>query len=502
MAKRLLRFVALLLLLTIPVNQAAAQFGGFGGMMGGGMMGGGFGGGMMGGGFGGGMMGGGFGGMMMGGMGGGMMMGMMAGGGGAGVNIDADGVLKDVDRDPTGALTRKAFAAAKEMTKEYERSDFRKVSLNRLEKAIKARFDEKKNLTAEMAYLAGLTRVRYVMLLPETNDIILAGPAEPAFMDADGEVRGIDSMKPCVQLQDVVAAMRAYPPGGRYTYHIGCSIDPTAEGLARMQQFIAQISRRGAPRSAKIIVNGLREAMGKQNITITGVSPESHFAQVMVAADYRMKLIGIGVEKPPVRIPSYVDLSRGGSKNALVRWYFMPEYKSVVMSDDHLAIELVGDGVKLVGADEVVTAGGERLSSTPSDGASKRFTEAFTTNYPELAAKVPVYANLRNLIDVAVAAAYMQKEDLYGKSGHHFELFMNEEDFAIEFFHAPKQVDTVVTAVWKGSKLMTPMGGGVHIEPRQALEQDNLLTDEEGKLAGRRAGLDVKKLEGERWWWD
>jgi hypothetical protein len=470
MVKRLLCVTALVVMLTVPVSRSAAQFGGppmggFGGMMGG------------------------------------MMMGMM-GGGGAGVHIDADGVLKDVDRDPTGALTRKRFAAAKEDTKEYSRSDFRKVSLNRLEKAIKARFDEKKNLTAEMAYLAGLTRVRYVMLLPETNDIVLAGPAEPAFVDADGEVRGIDSLKPCVQLQDVVAAMRAYPPGGRYTYSIGCSIDPTEEGLARMQRFITQISRRGAPRSAKIIVNGLREAMGKQNITVTGVSAKTHFAQVMVAADYRMKLIGIGVEKPPVRFPSYVDLSRGGSKNAMVRWYFLPNYKSVIMADDRLAVELVGDGVKLVGADEVVTAGGTRLSSTPSDAASKRFTEAFTANYPELAAKAPVYANLRNLIDVAVAAAYMQKEDLYGKSGHHFELFMNEDDFAIEFFHAPKQVDTVVTAVWKGSRLMTPMGGGVYMEPRQALQQENLLSDEDGKLAERRKAVDISKLDAERWWWD
>lgn len=501
MVKRLLRIVALIVMLTVPASQSFGQFGfggGFGGMMMGGGFGGGFGGMMMGGGFGGMMMGGGIlGGMMMGGM-----MGMGNAAGAAGVRIDADGVLRDVDRDPTGALTRKRFAAAKEGTKEYARSEFRKVSLNRLEKAIKARFEKKENVTAEMAYLAGLMRVRYVMLLPETNDIILAGPAEPVFVDADGEVRGVDSLQPCVQLQDVVAAMRAYPPGGRYTYSIGCSIDPTPEGLARTQEFINQISRRGAPRSAKIIVNGLRESMGKQNITVSGVSPESHFAQVMVAADYRMKLIGIGVEKPPVKIPSYVDLSRGGSKNALVRWYFTPNYDTVIMADDHLAIELVGEGVKLVGADEVVTAAGERLSKAPSDGASKRFTEAFTAKYPELAAKAPVYANLRNLVDISIAAAYMQKEDLYGKSGHRFELFMNEDDFAIEFFYSPKQVDTVVTAVWKGSKLMTPMGGGVHIEPRQALDQKNLLPDKDGKLADRREKVDVSKLEGERWWWD
>jgi hypothetical protein len=489
---RVVRVVALIAALSLPASQAFAQFGGI--MMGGGMMMGGM---MMGGGMMGGMMGG-----IIGGMGGGMMGGMGCGGGGAGVHIDADGVLKDISRDPTGRLSRERFMAAKTVTKEYPRSECRKVSLNRLEQAIKAKLDKKEAITPDMAFLAGLTRIRYVVYLPETEDIILAGPAEPAFVDADSEVRGVDTMRPCVHLEDVVAAMRAYPPGGRYTYSIGCSIDPTAEGLANMKRYVESVGRGGAPRSAKIIVEGLRSAMGKQNITVTGVSPKSHFAQVMVAADYRMKLIGIGVEKPPVKMSSYVDLSRGGSANALVRWYFTPNYKSVVMADDHHAIELIGEGVKLVGADEVVTASGERLSTASGDAASKRFTTGFTESYPELAEKVPVYAHLRNLVDISVAAAYMQKEDLYGKSGHSFELFMDEATCPIELFHAPKQVDTVVTAVWKGSRLMTPMGGGVHMEPRQALEQANLLPDEGGKLAERRKTLSVKDLPADRWWRD
>ena len=33
----------------------------------------------------------------------------------------------------------------------------------------------------------------------------------------------------------------------------------------------------------------------------------THFAQVMIEADYRMKLIGIGLERPPVKLASYVD---------------------------------------------------------------------------------------------------------------------------------------------------------------------------------------------------
>ena len=452
---------------------------------------------MMGGfGMGGGMMGGG----MMGGFGmGGGMMGGLGGGGGAGVVIEPDGVLKDAKRDTTGKLTRARFLAAKEATKELLRSDFRKVSLNRLEAAVKERLEKDEPITPEMWHLAGLTRIEYVMFLPESNDIVIAGPAEPGFVDADGEIRGVDSLRPVLHLQDLIVAMRAFRPAGPWTHTIGCSIDPTKEGLARMQQFIGEVGRRGL-RNPKVIVGGLKQAMGKQVVTVNGVSPKTHFSQVLVAADYRMKLISIGVEKPPVKISSYVDYSRGGSKNAMARFYFTPNYETVVVADDHLAMKLTGDGVKLVGADELVTSAGERVASASGDGAAKRFTEGFTRMYPELAQKVPVYAQLRNLVDLTIAAAFMQKEDYYGKAGHTFSLFMNEEALKLEVFHEPKQVDTVVTAVWKGSRLMTPMGGGVNIQPRLALESNNLIKDEDGKVDARRKSIELHK-EG-RWWWD
>jgi hypothetical protein len=41
----------------------------------------------------------------------------------------------------------------------------------------------------------------------------------------------------------------------------------------------------------------------------TGVPTDSRFAQVLVAADYRMKRIGMNFEKAPVRgLPSYLEM--------------------------------------------------------------------------------------------------------------------------------------------------------------------------------------------------
>lgn len=47
---------------------------------------------------------------------------------------------------------------------------------------------------------------------------------------------------------------------------------------------------------AQFIAAGLKENLGLQVVSIDGISPQTHFAQVLVEADYRMKLIGIGLE--------------------------------------------------------------------------------------------------------------------------------------------------------------------------------------------------------------
>lgn len=141
---------------------------------------------------------------------------------------------------------------------------------------------------------------------------------------------------------------------------VGCSIDPTEEGLASLQRFLRQVGSRATPADTQFIVNGLRTSLGMQRVRVDGIPADTHFAQVMVEADYRMKLIGIGLQPPPVRMTTFIDAASPGqiSRNALIRWYFVPDYECVRASADGLAMELVGDGVKLVGENELVTATG------------------------------------------------------------------------------------------------------------------------------------------------
>jgi hypothetical protein len=421
----------------------------------------------------------------------------------AGVAVDAQGVVRrQTFVDPGGRLRLQRTAAARAALNPdvVASSKLRKVSLNKLEQAIQ---DRNGVPTEEMRYLAGLQRVRYVFCYPETKDIVIAGPAEGWITDPSERVVGINNGRPVVQLQDLVVALRAFPPNGEPTPMIGCSIDPTQEGLQAMQAFLQSIGSYATPAQTQFIVTGLQNSLGMQAISVNGVSPSTHFAQVMVEADYRMKLIGIGLERPPVRLVSFIEKADPSqvARNALFRWFFTPDYQCVRVTEDGLGMELVGDGVKLIGEDEMVTGGGERRIASRGNRASQIFVSSFTKTYPALAERSPVYAELRNLVDLAVAAAYIQHEDLYAKTGWSMEFFGDEKACSVEIYNAPQQVASTVAAIWKGNRLMTPIGGGVHIDAAQALDSQNLLNDEKGEVARLRGETAGQLAEG-RWWWD
>ena len=352
-----------------------------------------------------------------------------------------------------------------------------------------------------------------MFVYPDSGDIVIAGAAEGWVRNLSGRVVGLTTGRPILELQDLIVALRAYPAGEEQSPLIGCSIDPTPEGLQRMQEFLRSIGRQATPDQTDFIVDGLRTSLGLQKVSIRGISPNTHFAQVMVEADYRMKLIGIGLERPPIQLASFVDRANPGtlSRNALVRWFFVPDYKCVRTTEDRLAMELVGDGVKAGRSARRRSSGSETASASKSKSkssvsASASFVNGFTKKYPELAAKSPVFAQLRNLIDMSVAAAFIQQNDYYGKAHWDMGALGSEETFPVQTFHAPLEVESAVNGVWKGNQLMTPIGGGVSVRAHQALTLDNLLPDEGNKVEKVRHHQTNLRLQRvwptDSWWWD
>ncbi|KAA5543639.1 DUF1598 domain-containing protein [Roseiconus nitratireducens] len=420
----------------------------------------------------------------------------------AGVDVDAKGVLKIRQFDPRLANQRLMAARQAGDNEVMRPSPLRKVSLQRLEAAVKEQLATAGQPSEEQQALAGLTAIQYVFYYPETQDIVVAGPAEGYVADPTERFVGIQSGRPTVLLEDLTTALRAYAPGQPGTGVISVSIDPTPEGLQRMQQFLASVRGRVQPSDAARLAQGLKTNLGLQTVSIRGIPDDTHFARVLVEADYRMKLIGIGLERLPMRFQSYVDRANPAAvaANAMERWYFQPRYDGIAVSEDGLAMKINERGVQLVGENERV-AGGQRTATKRVNKASQAFCQDFTRQFPEIAQRVRIYAELRQLMDVSIVAAYIQEQDFYGQAEWAMPVLGDESQYSIQTRTAPEQVETAVNAVWRGNTLMTPLGGGVQMQPRKALTPENLVVDQ-------AATSDVKQsagpsdLQDGQWWWD
>ncbi len=423
-----------------------------------------------------------------------------------GVLVDGHGVLKmRTYEDPGGRLMRERVLAARAALPQdiCRKSPLRKISINRLETALQDAIENNRQPTDAMRHLAGLTRLEYVFYYPKTKDIVIAGPAEGWVEDASGRVVGIGSGQPCLELQDLIVALRAFAPGSLEDPVITVSIDPSQEGLRKMQEFLAGL-RGIKPNDAGRIATGLQTSLGLQDVVFGGIDPNTHFAQVLVEADYRMKLIGIGLERPAVRMSTYIDKANPASvsQNAMRRWYFVPDYERVMVSDDDLAMEMIGEGVKLIGEDEVVNPDGSRKSVGQSDRASRLFTQSFTRMYAKMATKSAIWAQLRNLIDLSVAAAFIREQGFHEMAEWTMPVFSDEGAYSVQVYTTPVRVETAVNVRWKGNTLMTPVGGGIQIEPTVALSGHNLQTDTKGNVKQAHDLVDPSRIKPDRWWWD
>lgn len=426
-----------------------------------------------------------------------------------GVAINADGVLTVKSFPAPGRLLRaRMLAAARGVlaTEVAARSKLRKVSLVRLERAVRARLAAGKKPDSAMRHLAGLQRVQYVFCFPETGDVVVAGPAEGWVTDLSGRAVGVGTGRPVVLLEDLIAALRAYRPGSRGERFLGCTISPNAEGLTRLVAFQRTIPRvvpqRGRDLVASRVAQGMRNSLGMATIRVFGVSKNTHFAQVLIEADYRMKRIGTGLEPPPVKMATFIGTLRGARHETLQRWWFVPDYDCVRVTADRLGMELIGYGVQLLGEDKLIGDDGSLAKSrSKPNNASQLFTQAFTRKYPQIAAASPVYSQLRNMIDLAVVAAYIRREEFYERAGATLGVFEDEEQLPIESYPEARGVACAVNSIWKWNRLFTLAGGGVSIRAEQALTDERLLSDEDASLAEAYDELQTTS-PADRWWWD
>jgi hypothetical protein len=385
-----------------------------------------------------------------------------------GVAIDPTGMLKALTQAERASLQQEIVRQLQAIPEGMQaKTELRKVSLARLEAALGRQAAGGEPIPDALQCLGGLQRVRYVLVYPDQHDIVLVGPGEGWKVNSQGAVVGVDSGQPPLLLDDLLIALRAL--NNPRPNVISCSIDPSQEGRARLQGFVRQLRTIGNPAHT---AQGIEAQLGPQEISITGVPATSHFARVMVAADYRMKRIGMGLEPAPVRgLPSFLQMAKAGSRglsNMMPRWWLEPDYQPLASDAQELAWEIRGAQVKTLTENDYLAANGAREQSGKADPLSQKWADLMTRSYDQLAQAEPVFIELRNCMDLAVVAALIVTKDLPAKAGCQLPLLLGKQPTAE--LPAPKQVASKAAVMPKGRVWMIACGG-VQINPWEAMKK-------------------------------
>jgi hypothetical protein len=409
-----------------------------------------------------------------------------------GVLVDASGLLTNVSREEKGRLERLWTQARQPVQGPVNKfSPRRFVSLaglnDELDKGLKAG----RPITEEMTCLAGLQKIDYVLVYPDRKDIVLVGPAEGWRGDVSGCLVGATTGRAVMLLDDLLVALRAASATTKST--MSCSINPTPEGIKRLEAL--NRAARSSGMQPQPYAASMKEQLGPQTIAITGVPETSHFARVMVGADYRMKRISMNFEPSPVSgLRGYFEMITGVSSNALPRFWLQPEYAAIVRDEAGLAWEFRGSAVRAMAESDFIESTGQATPTGKADAVSQRWADMMTKRYEALSAAEPIFGKLRNCMDMALVGALVVRENLTAKVQNPLPMLTGDAIATVKL-EAPKAVASEANLAKKGKKWIFA-AGGVQMNPWSMLEK----TETSVQLSGVRAQADASKAT--TWWWD
>ncbi len=415
-----------------------------------------------------------------------------------GVSVDPSGLVRSATVEETTELRNLLRGALDAPRGEMaESTEMRMISLKGLQQAIVESRQTGGPLPDEIALLAGLQRVEYVFIDEANSDVILAGPAEPWKLADDGSIVGAISGRAMLHLDDLVVAMRSVESARREG--ISCSIEPTAEGRRRLKKLLSGVQLRPG-QDPSMLEPAMREAFGPQQVALTGVPDNSRYALAMLAADYQMKRIAMALTESSVAgLPSYLEMARNirqrGGQNP--RWWMACDYDALSRTEDGMAWKVSGQGVKTLTEQDLVSADGSVAGSGRTDPTAARWADRMTEHYGELAKQMPVFQDLRNLMDLTVVATLIQQERLADKAGLDLSLLLESNDtIELASYPTPESVAPECSFIRGRAGVVATASGGVDINAFEVVENQ---TPDEAVGTVREEALAANT---QHWWWD
>lgn len=303
---------------------------------------------------------------------------------------------------------------------------FRVVSLKRLQETVRRGLvkDVSPNAVQNMC---GLNTIEGYYIDRKNRDLLIFGKVDPRM--------------PPLLLDDFIIALRCawkkYADKNVFTPP-GCSIDPSVRTMKRLDAMEKQILAAGSMAEWQAHKEAYQTACAqRQTVRVVGMPFHTHFASVLVKADYDMKRIVSGAD--PIDIPGVADLYSLSSYTArqavlskntriqptgrLSRFWFKPsQYQFLEQRDwvmlDKCEISLLTEEQYLT-EDEVVRSSGR------ADAHAEKVADGITTYYTYIAQKRHIFRQLKELMRMYIVLEAMYVKDAHQDGGLSLDYFLD-----------------------------------------------------------------------------
>ncbi len=296
----------------------------------------------------------------------------------------------------------------------------RAISIKELQKTL---HDSRGNLSKELLQFYGVTKIMGYIVDKKNNDLILLGQ--------------VDTKLPPLYLEDFVVALRntwlkyAQSKQSTLTYsYPSCSIDPNPQTVQKLQIISRRMLQSLTSKQAESeIKNWHMTCAEPQSVRVMGIPFNSHFAKVMVTADYNMKSLVDGSDSlVTIGFSSLIDMKLREirdsllqnkpitvSMNSMQRFWFSSGNNIYEENRDIILIKqcpviLLTEGVYLSRSKKYSTA-------NDIDIVAKKFAEDFSSLYNEISDERPIYRELKNLFLVVALAKVIKFKSSHLQAG-------------------------------------------------------------------------------------
>lgn len=410
----------------------------------------------------------------------------------AGVYVDPKGYMKRIKE--SGELPVDLRLATSELPKHPWRqtSKLRTVSLKQLDASLAATRGAGLQPSIDLLKVAGLSRITYVKVLLEEEDILIAGPSgenEHGFL-----------------LQDLatVAAMI-----NKQTTPMGCSIEPTNEGILAGQRMLQE---QGAvdrlARNPKLLVEQLQDKIGAHNVSVFGLPAHCSTALALVDADEHMKRVGFGTVKTTPYVKSYFDFldeQAAVPNQSLVRWWFAFSDEPIRANGANQMFQLPDNVVSVLSEQQWVSQTAERAPTGQHDASADKFARELTRNIPELRKTLPTYARLCGVFEAGLALQVALEVNGEQNLGGWFPNLCKLGKSLCETptVQSPKSVEGLTT--WhrlKSGTTVAVVSGGVKIDLQSVSGRDKWVDAKFLAESTVPTQARVPTTAHSQWWWD